>query len=248
MKLRSSAALSAVAWVFIVLGIIRIAAGFSMLSLVALIGGIYLLRRAPAAWWVLVVLAVTFCGLTAADLLFPSAGLVKVFPSKTVFWLVGLLFLCLYGFLLFVLVINRPWSGGISDQEVYMRYLYSTLIASAVACVTVFGIALLLVIFAWGENQVFTPEYVEHRVGVGMTRSEVADSLGIPADELKKYKLDDTGYIVRLNKAGLGKWLVPQYEVDLWFNYRNDKLESGWAVTRYKNASYFMRFDLRSKD
>ncbi len=105
----------------------------------------------------------------------------------------------------------------------------------AIGIAFVAGLIVMVVsAFAWGNGQVYTPEYVEHRLTVGMTLEEVAYELG-PIEDLTadREQLKGGGWRTVISQAGLGAWFSPQYEVSLEFS-RMGLLQNGYATVVYQ--------------
>ena len=109
-----------------------------------------------------------------------------------------------------------------------------------VACL----IVLVVCAFAWGNGQQYTPEYVEHRLAVGMTLDEVAYKLG-PIEDLtaNHEELKGGGWRTVISQAGLGAWFAPQHEVSLEFN-RTGHLQNGYATVLYQLSDRDMALTL----
>jgi hypothetical protein len=114
-------------------------------------------------------------------------------------------------------------------------------VLSAILCVG-FVVIVLVLLLAWGRSQEYTPEYVEHRLALGMTLEQVAYQLGL-GEDIKKERLKSGGYRVLLTQAGLGSWFVPQYNVSLEFG-RRGRLAGGYATVVYQLSDYNMALRL----
>src|SRR5512138_3711109 len=101
------------------------------------------------------------------------------------------------------------------------------------AIICVFFVLLVpVLVLEWGRRLEYTPEYVEHRVAVGMTLEQAAYELG-PIQDLPKEKLSGGGYRILLTEPGLGSWFAPQYEVSLEFG-KTGRLQRGFAKVVYQ--------------
>ena len=119
-------------------------------------------------------------------------------------------------------------------------------IATLTVIVCMAFIALVLVLaFAWGRCQAYTPEYVEHRVAVGMTLEQVAYQLG-PIEDFDREQLKGGGYRVLLTEPGLGAWFAPQHEIWLEFG-KAGQVRAGYATIVYQISDCEMALRLANK-
>lgn len=122
------------------------------------------------------------------------------------------------------------------DEETIFRRMArrcALLVVAFTSLTVIVGVALLLV--GWGRNQGFTPEYVEQRIGRGMSVDEVEKALGLPSasSEDVLFVADNTEYRRITRSGSIGIWFAPQHDIVLRFD-GSGRLVDGYAKITWR--------------